>query len=100
MSGDGGCVGGLVELEVLGVIGLLLLWLLLLRVILGHGGRGGERGEDQSPVRDVAFGAREKEFLGCDGGMFEAVMGLGETCFKTDFLKMPIGLRSLGAKVG
>ncbi len=38
-------------------------------------------------MRDVAFGAREEEFLGCDGGMFEAVMGLGETCFKTDFLK-------------
>ena len=34
MTGDGGRVAGLVELEVLGVVGLLLLG-----VILGHDGR-------------------------------------------------------------
>lgn len=34
MAGDGGWVGGLVELEVLGVVGGLLL-----RVVLGHGGQ-------------------------------------------------------------
>ena len=38
MPGDGGRVGGLVELEVLGVV--LLLLLLLLGIVLGHGGRG------------------------------------------------------------
>lgn len=36
MAGDGGWVGGLVELEVLGVVGGLLL----LRVVLGHVGPG------------------------------------------------------------
>lgn len=33
MPGDGGRIGGLVELEILGVVGLLL-W-----VVLGHGRR-------------------------------------------------------------
>ena len=37
MAGDGGWIGGLEELEVLGVVGGLLL----LRVVLGHGGPGG-----------------------------------------------------------
>ena len=36
MAGDGGWVGGLVELEVLGVVGLLGL---LLGVVLCHDGR-------------------------------------------------------------
>lgn len=39
VPGDGGRVGGLVELEVLRVVGLLLL-----RVVLGHGGRRGGLG--------------------------------------------------------
>ena len=39
MAVDGGWVGGLVELEVLGVVGLLGL---LLGVGLGHDGRTGE----------------------------------------------------------
>ena len=41
MPGDGGPVGGRVELEVLVIVGLLLL----LRVVLGHGGLGWSCGE-------------------------------------------------------
>ena len=43
MAGDGLCVVGLVEIEVVRGIGIVF-WLGLLRVIIGHGGRRRGRG--------------------------------------------------------
>lgn len=78
MAGDGGWVGGLVELEVLGVVGGLGL----LGVVLGHRGRvlGVLGGRDGLRVVFSLLGVCGEVFVRCEAGLAEAVTHLVETC--------------------
>ena len=96
MPGDGGRVGGLVELEVLGVV---LLLLLLLGVVLGHGGRG--RGDEDARSVGAMSCAASLQGGSCELRCWYVGSSIPADVFiSRQILEMPIrlGLRGLGAE--
>lgn len=92
MAGDGGWVGGLVELEVLGIVGGLLL----LRVVLGHcgpvlDGLGGRVGLMLFLILEACWVV----VVSCEAGLLDALIYLAEAWKWV--LQMPVGLKNLGA---